>query len=67
MSSWPSDNTDLMAFDFNRLTGDASVDYLRQATDAELKADAHPPPPDFMLTLSDFSERGHCVKAKPAF
>ena len=65
LASWPN-NADLMSFDFNRITGDAEIDYLHQPTEAELKEDKNPFP-DALLVLSDFSEMGTCVKAKPAF
>ena len=67
LAGWPSDNTELMSFDFNRITGDAEINYLRRPTEAELKEDKNPPFPGALLVLSDFSEMGKCVNAKPAF
>jgi hypothetical protein len=64
LSDWP-DKADLMSFDFNRVTGDAEIDYLHRPTDAELKEEKDPFPGD--LILDDFSKTGTCLKAKPAF
>jgi hypothetical protein len=65
LGDWP-DKADLMSFDFNRITGDARIDYLRNPTDAELKA-PNAPFPGSMLVLQEFSKAGTCVKSKPAF
>jgi hypothetical protein len=62
------DNADLMSFDFNRITGDVEIDYLHQPTEAELKEEKNGPLAwGALLVLSDFSQMGTCVKAKPAF
>jgi hypothetical protein len=66
LAGWP-ENADLMSFDFNRIIGDAEIDYLHKPTEAERKEDKNPPPPDYLLILDDFTEMGTCVKAKPAF
>ena len=68
LAGWPSDNTELMSFDFNRITGDVEIDYLHQPTEAELKEEKNGPLAwGALLVLSDFSQMGTCVKAKPAF
>jgi hypothetical protein len=61
LSDWP-DKADKMSFDFNRVTGDAQIDYLHRPTDPE-----HPLPAGFLLILDEFSQTGTCIKAKPAF
>lgn len=62
LSGWP-DKADLMSFDFNRVTGEAQIDYLHRPTDAE----PAPPFAGSMLVLDEFSQTGTCLKAKPAF
>jgi hypothetical protein len=62
------DNATFMWFDFNRLTGEIVVTYLRKPTAEELKG--VPPAPDgdwasLMTVLT--SQGGTCTKSKPAF
>jgi hypothetical protein len=63
------DKADFMWFDFNRLTGEIAVEFLRKATAEELK-DIPPLPKGVtggpvMVTLT--GQRGDCTKSKPAF
>jgi hypothetical protein len=65
LDDWPG-KADLMSFGFNRITGGARIDYLRNPTDAEQKA-PNAPFPGSMLVLQEFSKAGTCVKSKTAF
>jgi hypothetical protein len=58
LSDWP-DKADSMSFQFNRITGEAEMNYLQKPTETD-------PFPGWLI-MKAFSENGTCSKSKRAF